>query len=187
MSPGRFDDQDHLFGQPLEEAIKILTTLFLIILSILLVSIFKRELPDYGFYLHFLFVPIVLASLWWGKRGVVVAGVLATAVIVIAVWQQDSAQEVFSNVVEAVLFFVVSILVGALSAEKTAALENEQLFKRDTAHYFFNPLCIAEGFLELVQQQCPATFEQELGEIKKALERIKKVVSNAINLDKIVE
>ena len=187
MPSRQLDDPDRFFGQPLDEAIKILTILFLITLSLLLISIFKLELHDYGFYLHFIFVPIVLASLWWGQRGIVVAGILAAAVIVIAVVQQDSAQELFSNVVEAVLFLVVSILVGILSDEKTAALEAERLFKRDTAHYFFNPLCIAEGFLELVQKQCPATFERELDETKKALERIKKVVNNAIGLGKIIE
>ena len=63
--------------------------------------------------------------------------------------QQDPSEEIFSSGIGAILYVIVAALVGSLSDEKQLALEKEMHFKLDTAHYFFNPLCIAEGNLDL--------------------------------------
>ncbi len=68
--------------------------------------------------------------------------------------------------------------------EVERALEKERQFKKDTAHYFFNPIFIAKGFLG---------FEQEIRDsenIKKAvyaIERIEKVIMSIVKEGEIHE
>ena len=183
----QIEDGSHFFRWPPDETIRALTMFLLVALSFLLILIHHFELPDYAFYLHFLYMPIVLGTFWWGKRGVLVAGILGVIIITVAAIRPGSGQNLFSAGVEAVLFLMVALLVGILSDEKSAALEKEVEFKQDTAHYFFNPLCIAEGYLDLTQRQAPDNLQQELEKVQTALERIKKVVINAIEHGEIHE
>ncbi|HEC76018.1 MAG TPA: PAS domain S-box protein, partial [Thermoplasmatales archaeon] len=63
-------------------------------------------------------------------------------------------------------------------------LEREMEFKLRTSHYFFNPICIAKGFLELAKE------EDGIDKIEKALkaiDRIEKVVKNIITKGEIKE
>ena len=66
------------------------------------------------------------------------------------------------------------------------ALEKEREFKMRTAHYFFNPIAIAKGYLQLALEE-----ENDLStKIKKALhaiDRIEKVIKNTTQRGKIVE
>jgi len=181
------EEDQRLLGRPLEETVKVLTTVLLVALSLLLMSIFTLEIRDYAFYMHFLYLPIVISAFWWGKRGAVVSVVLAGALLLVSMGQQESASHLLSSTVEATLFVMVALLVGTLSDEKSAALKKEQRFKMETAHYFFNPLCIAEGNLDLAQQQASPDIRKELSEAQQAVERIKKVVINTVETGEIHE
>ncbi|KAA0011048.1 hypothetical protein B6U81_02550 [Thermoplasmatales archaeon ex4484_30] len=64
------------------------------------------------------------------------------------------------------------------------ALENEREFKRKTAHYFFNPICIAKGYLEIAKEEKEYKF---VDRALKAIERIEKVVKNIVTEGKIKE
>ena len=59
------------------------------------------------------------------------------------------------------------------------ALEKEREFKLKTAHYFFNPICIAKGFLELALEE-----EDGKDKILKAIEAIKRVENVVKNITK---
>ena len=59
------------------------------------------------------------------------------------------------------------------------ALEKEREFKLRTAHYFFNPICIARGFLELALEE-----EDGKDKILKAIEAIKRVEKVVKNITK---
>ncbi len=64
------------------------------------------------------------------------------------------------------------------------ALNKEKEFKRKTAHYFFNPICIAKGFLKIAKE------EGDLKYIEKAInavDRIEKVVKNIVTKGEISE
>lgn len=174
-------------GERLEETIKVLTVVFLVAFSLFLVSLYRAELQEYVFYLHFLYIPIVLATFWWGKKGIAVAAFLGGTVIAVAVLTRSPQEEIFSSVIEAMLFIIVAALVGMLSDEKQRALEKELCFKRDTAHYFFNPVCIAEGNLELMRLKASEDIDEELSEIEHAIKRIKKVVVNVVEKGEIHE
>jgi PAS domain S-box-containing protein len=61
------------------------------------------------------------------------------------------------------------------------ALEEERKFKADTAHYFFNPLCIAKGYLELaMKDERDAEQREKLKAIINAVERVENVVKNVV-------
>jgi len=64
------------------------------------------------------------------------------------------------------------------------ALEKEREFKLKTAHYFFNPLCIAKGYLELLKRDCK---KEEIDRIIKAIDRVENVVKNIVIKGKIEE
>jgi len=63
-------------------------------------------------------------------------------------------------------------------------LEKEREFKINSAHYFFNHLCIANGYLELLKSDCK---KEEIDRIIKAIDRVENVVKNIVIKGKIEE
>ncbi|HEC77300.1 MAG TPA: PAS domain S-box protein [Thermoplasmatales archaeon] len=63
-------------------------------------------------------------------------------------------------------------------------LEKEMEFKLRTSHYFFNPICIAKGFLELAKEEDGI---DKIDKALKAIDRIEKVVKNIITKGEIKE
>jgi len=153
----------------------------------MLISIFQIQLREYDFYLHFLYLPIVLSTFWWGKKGSVSALILGAFLIYAAMTHNGPPKEIFSYSIEAILFFIVALIVGILSDEKNDALRHEMQFKMNAAHYFFNPLCIAEGNIDLALKDAPEELKEELEAAQKAVQRIKKVVQNVVGEGKVYE
>jgi len=185
MGYGRKEPADD--GGIMEKAVEVLTILFLISFSVMLITIFQTQLEEYDFYIHFFYLPIVLSTFWWGKKGITASVFLGMFLILVAIMRHDAPKEVFSAAVEAVLFFIIALLVSISSDEKSRALRKEMQFKLDTAHYFFNPICIAEGNLDLAMDGAPDKIKHELEEAQKAVQRIKKVVENTVEAGEIRE
>jgi len=99
----------------------------------------------------------------------------------------DQPKEIFSSVIKGIMFIIVASLAGILSEEKTKALEKEKEFKLKTAHFFFNPICIAEGFLELAIEKADGETKKDIETAKNAVKRIKNVVKNVIEKGEIKE
>jgi thiamine transporter ThiT len=172
----------------LESTVKLLTIVFLLSFSAMLISIFQIQLREYDFYLHFLYLPIVLSTFWWGKKGSVSALALGAFLIYSAIVRNVPQKEIFSYSIGAIMFFIVSLVVGILSDEKNDALKGEMQFKMDTAHYFFNPLCIAEGNIDLaLKYAADGEMKEELEAAQKAVQRIKRVVRNVVEKGEVHE
>ncbi len=62
--------------------------------------------------------------------------------------------------------------------EMRRALEEERRFKADTAHYFFNPIAIAKGYLEIAKED--GGDIEKIEKALKAIERIERVVKNVV-------
>lgn len=61
-------------------------------------------------------------------------------------------------------------------------------FKENISHYFFNPIVIAKGYIDLMLDESKNAGEkQKLKKIKNAIERIEAVVKNTIMYGKIIE
>jgi PAS domain S-box-containing protein len=67
------------------------------------------------------------------------------------------------------------------------ALEQERRFKLETAHFFFNPICIAKGYLELMVEPLPEIEKKKLKAAMDAINRIEKVVKNVTQKGEIHE
>ena len=66
-------------------------------------------------------------------------------------------------------------------------LEKEKEFKRWTAHYFFNPICIAKGHLSILMEEVPEKYSKRIQKALHAIERVEKVVYNIVTRGEIKE
>ena len=173
------------FSRAGENLVKILSIIFLLSFSLLLISIYKTRLEGYTFYEHFFYLPIILSSFWWGKKGISTAFFLDIFIILIAFYS-NNPKEIFSAFIKSTLILITSSLVGILSEEKMKALEEEREFRMKAAHYFFNPIAIAEGFIEIAKEKSSGARE-ELELAFNSIERIKKVVKNVVEKGEIKE
>jgi len=71
--------------------------------------------------------------------------------------------------------------------ETKRALELEKQFKLEAAHYFFNPIAIAKGYLELAMEEVPEKQKEKLKAAKHAISRVEKVVKNVTQRGEIHE
>jgi len=70
-------------------------------------------------YTHLAYIPIVLAGIWWGRRSVLVAVVLAAVIVLLRVFGIGIGA-LWSDMARGLLFVIVALCVGTLS-EKVLA------------------------------------------------------------------
>jgi methyl-accepting chemotaxis protein len=74
-------------------------------------------------FTHFFYIPIILASLWWGRKGVAVAIFLALVLIISHFIIILTEAEIINDLIRASMFIVVSLAAAFLS-EKIAKMVN---------------------------------------------------------------
>lgn len=74
-------------------------------------------------FTHFFYIPIILASLWWGRRGVAVAVFLALQLLVIHI-SSPIGEPVWVAMARAFMFVVIGVVVAIL-IEKKQILEDK--------------------------------------------------------------
>jgi len=67
------------------------------------------------------------------------------------------------------------------------ALERERKFLEEISHYFFNPLCIAKGYLDLSIPNADPSMKRKLEITKEAITRVENVVKHIVIEGKIYE
>jgi len=67
------------------------------------------------------------------------------------------------------------------------ALEKEKKFLEEISHYFFNPLCIAKGYLDLSIPYADPSLRRKLEITKEAVTRVENVVKHIVTEGKIYE
>ena len=66
--------------------------------------------------------------------------------------------------------------------------EKLRLFKENISHYFFNPLIIAKGYLDLLLgKEIDKEDKIKIRKVKNAIERIENVIRNIVVEDRIAE
>lgn len=80
-------------------------------------------------------------------------------------------------------------ITDKINAEKEMlrALEQEKEFKLRASHYFFNPIAIAKGYLDLAMEELPAEKREKLKSAYNAISRVEKVVKNIVEKGEIYE
>jgi len=55
--------------EPTDNVLRILIVVFLSSFSVWLTSYYTMVIKKEMFYTHFMYIPVILSSFWWGKRG----------------------------------------------------------------------------------------------------------------------
>ncbi|MBC7129144.1 MAG: HAMP domain-containing histidine kinase [Thermoplasmatales archaeon] len=66
-------------------------------------------------------------------------------------------------------------------------LEKEKKFLEEISHYFFNPLCIAKGYLDLSIPLAEESLKRKLEITKEAIIRVENVVKHIVMEGRIYE
>ena len=66
---------------------------------------------------HFIYIPITLATIWWGNKGISVAAFFGIMLIILSL-TLENAPTLSHSVLMAVTFIIVGYLVGKLSGER---------------------------------------------------------------------
>ena len=66
-------------------------------------------------------------------------------------------------------------------------LEREREIKMEMAHYFFNPIAIAKGYMYLIMENLPRNEKENLEKAINAVDRIENVVKNMVTKGEIHE
>ncbi len=107
------------------------TIVVLVLVYIGLAAFFNIVLHTGVIYTHFAYIPIVLASIWWGRKGVIIAIVLASFNLLFHLFRVGSSQ-FWNDFIRVGFFLVVSFCVGILS-EKVVA--GQQALRRSEEKY----------------------------------------------------
>jgi signal transduction histidine kinase len=68
-----------------------------------------------------------------------------------------------------------------------SVLERERKFLEEVSHYFFNPLCIAKGYLDLTIANAEPSMRRKLEITKEAVSRVENVVKHIVIEGRIYE
>jgi PAS domain S-box-containing protein len=99
----------------------------LVLISLSFIVFFYGVLHIGSVFTHFFYIPIILASLWWGRRGVWVAVILSLALVVAHLLMKKYYPTV-DDYIRALMFIVISVVVSYLSERITRARERMQHF-----------------------------------------------------------
>jgi len=108
-----------------QEKYKIIIITTLLAISCLLTYYFHVTLNVGTFFTHFFYIPIILAALWWKRKGLIVAIFLAALLIFSHTFLRYNVMTI-NDYLRAVMFIVVSLVIAMLSEQTTKAKEKLQ-------------------------------------------------------------
>jgi signal transduction histidine kinase len=71
--------------------------------------------------------------------------------------------------------------------EITRIADREKRFVEDISHYFFNPLCIAKGYIDLSMRDADPILRRNLEITRDAVDRVETVVKHVVMEGRIYE
>ncbi len=108
-----------------KEKIKILTIVILLGISCFLTYYFHIVLKTAVIFTHFFYIPIILACIWWKRKGLLVAIFLAVLLIFSQIIFKDGVKNI-DNYVRAFMFIVIAYVVATLSEKITKGHEETE-------------------------------------------------------------
>ena len=95
-----------------KEKYKILAMVILLGICCFLIYYFHAILRTVGVFTHFFYIPIVLAALWWRKKGLVVAIILAALLIFSNLIFPFIGYVGFNDYFRTIMFIVIAFIVA---------------------------------------------------------------------------
>ncbi len=77
--------------------------------------------------------------------------------------------------------------IKEMSDRMHKTLEKEKRFLEEISHYFFNPICIAKGYLDLTIAEVNPSIKRKLEITRKAILRVENIVKHIVTEGKIYE
>ena len=75
----------------------------------------------------------------------------------------------------------VEVLLNEARVQREQAVEREKRFIEEISHYFFNPLCVAKGYLLLLERNVARDEQKkDIEGVKRAVERIENMVIDVV-------
>ena len=115
----------------LKEKYKILLIIILLAIASFLTYYFHAVLKTGIIFTHFFYIPIILASLWWKRKGLAVA-IFLVALLFSGDLLIKKVPPSYDNIIRSIMFMVISIVVVILS-EKIA--KSEKLLRYNEEKY----------------------------------------------------
>ncbi len=173
-------------------------TIFVLVAVCIFATVWFHYVSDTGYvFPHIYYIPIILACLWWDRKGIAVAAFLA-AFLVISSAFSSGTQPLWDDLIRAGVFLVVAVVIAELSArrkglidnleervaERTAELRasNEELeaFSRTVSHDLIGSLSTLRGYAEVAQDAAAGENRGLEAESLDAIESIGMRMSNNI-------
>ena len=150
----------------LKEKNKILIMVFMLAIASFITYYFLGVLRIANVFTHFFYIPIILAALWWKRKGMVVAIFLAALLLLSNIFIKNETPT-YDDALRAFMFMVIAFLVVLLS-EKIDKV-NEELRK----HQEHLEDMVNERTAEL--RNTNKQFQQEITKRKMADEKLREV------------
>ena len=106
-----------------KELSKIIIMGFLLTVCIFLTYYFHFILKTEVIFTHLFYIPILLASLWWARKGIIVSVCLAMMLLVLG-FVDPIDVPIYTDLIRASMFVVIGTIIGILS-EKRYLLEGK--------------------------------------------------------------
>ncbi|MEA3421920.1 MAG: PAS domain S-box protein, partial [Acidobacteriota bacterium] len=100
----------------MSERFKILVIAVLIVLSCVLIYYFHAVFKTETIFVHFFYIPVILSSVWWQRKGLFIAVFLA--LILILSHLLFLSTNISGDIVRAVFLVIISYVIGSISEKK---------------------------------------------------------------------
>ncbi len=121
---------------PLTETTRLLIIGVLLGISVFLTYYFHEVLLVGSVFSHFFYIPIILAAIWWGRKGIIVALFLGGLIIASHFFIRTGV-ETFNDYGRAVMFVVVAVVIAYLS-ERLKSEQKATEKERDRAQGYLD-------------------------------------------------
>ena len=99
----------------------------------------------------------------------------------------EGKREIIVNMVDITRKKMVEEELDISNKKMKEMIERERRFIEDISHYFFNPLCIAKGYIDLSLKEATPELKRKLEITRTAVDRVETVVKHVVMEGKIYE
>lgn len=153
-------------------------------------------------FTHFFYIPIILATLWWNRKGLIVPVFLAIMLIISSIFT-GQYEELFNDLIRSLIFIVIGSMVAELSrkilkreeelkqrAIELATLNKEmEAFNYSVSHDLRSPLRSINGFsqalLEDYADKLDAQGKDYLQRVRAASQNMAQLIDDLLDLSRL--
>ena len=144
-------------------------TMFVLVAACVFVTIWFHLVSDAGYvFPNLYYIPIILACLWWDRKGIAVAVFLSLLLLVSSI-VSPGTDPIWDDFIRAGVFLLIAVVIGELSARRRGLIDtleervqkrteelqarNEELdaFSRTVSHDLIGSLSTLRGYVEVAR------------------------------------